>query len=276
MTAQRGRPTRPGVSQATPSTRARATATVGRATVPSARRSAETPAPDTLRHSAAETLRRSAATAARDFPVDGSAALAVVPGEVDFDDLGPVRSRTAEEREAADARAAQRAADRAAGRTASESRRRLLVAPPLPVNVARAPFVAMLIGVVVLGVVGILVLTTMINANQFRLNDLQTKQAGLNQQEQQLQQNLAQQESPGSLVAAAHKLGLVPAGTLAYIQMPDGSVVGVPQPASKSPSVTAQTATPSSAGSPSGGTATGKSSGSPPGAGSTAPATAGH
>jgi hypothetical protein len=246
MTAQRGRPTRPGVSQATPSNRTRATATVGRATVPSARRSTETPAPETLRRSAAEALRRSAATAARDYPVDGSVALAVVPGEVDFDDLGPVRSRTIEEREAADARAAQRAADRAAGRSATESRRRLLVAPPLPVNVARAPFVAMLIGVVVLGVVGILVLTTMINANQFRLNDLQSKQAGLNQTEQQLQQNLAQQESPGSLVAAAHKLGLVPAGTLAYIQMPDGSVVGVPQPAAKTPSVTAQTATSSS------------------------------
>ncbi|HZD99540.1 MAG TPA: hypothetical protein VE132_15410, partial [Micromonosporaceae bacterium] len=68
MTAQRGSPTRPGMTQATPSTRARATATVGRATVPAARRSGENPAPDAV--------RRSAATAARDFPVDGSAALA--------------------------------------------------------------------------------------------------------------------------------------------------------------------------------------------------------
>jgi hypothetical protein len=260
MTAQRGRPTRPGMTQATPPTRTRATATAGRATVPAARRISETPAPDTV--------RRRAATAARDFPVDGSAALAV-PAEVDFDDLGPVRSRTVEEREAADARAAQRAAERSTG--ATESRRRLLVAPPLPVNVARAPFVAMLIGIVVLGVVGILVLTTMINANQFRLNDLQSKQAGLNQQEQQLQQNLAQQESPGSLVAAAHKLGLVPAGTLAYIQMPDGSVVGVPQPAAKTPSVTAQTSMPSGNGATaSTGTATGK----PGGTGATA--AAGH
>jgi hypothetical protein len=266
MTAQRGRPTRPGMTQAAPSTRARSTATAGRATVPAARRSTETPAPDTL--------RRSAATAARDFPVDGSAALAAVPADVDVDvdGLGPMRSRTVAEREAADARAAQRAADRAAGRSTAESRRRLLVAPPLPVNVARAPFVAMLIGIVVFGVVGILVLTTMINANQFRLNDLQNRQAGLNQQEQQLQQNLTQQESPGSLVAAAHKLGLVPAGTLAYIQMPDGSVVGVPQPAAKTPSVTAQTSTLSGAGSkPSAGTATGR-----PSAGTGSTTAAGH
>lgn len=274
MTAQRGRPSRPGVTQAMPRGRATATAgratpghatasrvTVGRATVPAARRGDGTPPPDTV--------RRRAATAARDFPVDGSVALAV-PADVDFDDLRPMRSRTVEEREAADARAAQRAADRAAGRNAAESRRRLLAAPPLPVNVARAPFVAILIGIVVVGVVGVLVLTTMINANQFRLNDLQSKQAGLNQQEQQLQQDLAQRESPGSLVAAAHKLGLVPAGTLAYIQMPDGSLVGVPQPATRTPSVTAQASTPSGNGSKaSTGTATGK----PSGTGSTA---AGH
>jgi hypothetical protein len=174
-------------------------------------------------------------TDASEYPVDGSAALAVVP-----DDLGPMRSRTVEEREAADARAAQRAADRAAGRTAAETRRRLRVAPPLPVTVARAPFVAMLLFIVVAGVVGILVLSTLINANQFQLNDLQSKQTGLDQQEQLLQQNLAQLQAPGSLVAAAKKLGLVPAGSLAYIRMPDGSVVGVPQPADQAPSVTAQ------------------------------------
>jgi hypothetical protein len=174
-------------------------------------------------------------TEAAEYPVDGSAALAVVP-----DDFGPMRSRTVEEREAADARAAQRAADRAAGRTAAETRRRLRVAPPLPVTVARAPFVAMLLFIVVAGVVGILVLSTLINANQFQLNDLQSKQTGLDQQEQLLQQNLAQLQAPGSLVAAAKKLGLVPAGTLAYIRMPDGSVVGIPQPADQAPSVTSQ------------------------------------
>src|SRR5262245_33472829 len=169
------------------------------------------------------------------FAVDGSLALAVLPEEIE-----PVRRRSAEEREAADARAAQRAADRAAGRAVAESRRRLRVAPPLPVTVARAPFVAMLLIIVVAGVVGILVLSTLINANQFQLNDLQNKQSGLNQQQQLLQQNLANLQAPGSLVAAAKKLGLVPAGTLAYIRMPDGSVVGVPEPADQSPSVTAQ------------------------------------
>jgi len=231
MTAQRGRPTRPGVSDAARSgdRTGRGTATMERGTprhpaVPSPRRSGSARRAETLREAAAG-----------DYPIDGATALAVVP-----DDLGPIRTRPAEERDAADARAAQRAADRAAGRATAESRRRLRVAPPLPVTVAKAPFVAMLLSVVVAGVVGILVLSTLINANQFQLNDLHNKQSGLDQQQQLLQQNLANLQAPGSLVAAAKKLGLVPAGTLAYIRMPDGSVVGVPEPADQSPSVTAQ------------------------------------
>ena len=176
------------------------------------------------------------------YLTSGSSALAPDYLPVDEDELAHARS--AAERDAADQRAADRAASRAAGRLDAQERRRLGVAPPLPVSIARAPFVALLLTIVVAGVVGILVLTAMINANQFRLNNLQSQQAGLDAQEQTARQTLTQQQSPGSLVAAAQKLGLVPAGTLAYIQLPDGRLVGTPQLASKTPSVTAQTATP--------------------------------
>lgn len=180
------------------------------------------------------------------YETEGGLALAprALPAE-------PARRRTAEERAAADERAAARAADR----VTTHSRRRLGVAPPSPVVVARAPFIAMLIFIVVAGVVGILVLNTMITANQFRLNHLQSQQPALDQQEQQLRQALAQQESPGSLVAAARRLGLVPAGTLAYIQLPNGKVVGVPEPANSTPSVTDQSGQPTGtpSGPPSGG-----------------------
>jgi hypothetical protein len=118
----------------------------------------------------------------------------------------------------------------------------LRVAPPAPVTVPRAPFVALVLVVVVAGVLGILVLNTKINENAFRLSHLQDQQTSLNQQEQQLDQQLAALDSPGSLAAAARRLGLVPAGTPAFIQMPDGTVVGVPQPATGLPSVTGQQA----------------------------------
>ena len=117
---------------------------------------------------------------------------------------------------------------------------RLKVAPPAPVVTPRAPFVLLVLTVVVSGVLGILVLNTKINENAFRLHDLQQRQTALDVQEEQLQQELAELESPGSLAAAARRLGLVPAGTPAFIRLPDGRVLGVPQPASGQPSITSQ------------------------------------
>ena len=103
---------------------------------------------------------------------------------------------------------------------------------PLPITLPRTPFLVLVLGLVVVGVLGVLVLNTKINENSFRLNDLQATQAALDLQEQQLAQNLADLESPGNLRAAATRLGLVPAGTPAFINLPDGRIVGVPQPAS--------------------------------------------
>ena len=102
---------------------------------------------------------------------------------------------------------------------------------PLPIALPRAPFLLLMVGLVVVGVLGVLVLNTKINENSFRLNDLRNNQASLDLQEQQLARSLADLESPGNLRAAATWLGLVPAGTPAFINLPDGRVVGVPQPA---------------------------------------------
>ena len=104
-------------------------------------------------------------------------------------------------------------------------------APPLPVKLPKASFLALMVGLVVVGVAGVLVLHTKINEGSFRLSDLRATQAVLDQREQQLEQQLADLSSPNNLRAAATRLGLVPAGTTAFIQLPDGRVVGVPQPA---------------------------------------------
>jgi hypothetical protein len=109
---------------------------------------------------------------------------------------------------------------------------RLRVAPPLPVLVPRAPFILLVLVLVVGGVLGILVLNTKINENAFRLHDLQQRQADLDQRQSELEQQLADYESPNNLAAAACKLGMVPAGAPAFIRLPDGKVVGVPEPAS--------------------------------------------
>jgi len=109
------------------------------------------------------------------------------------------------------------------------------VPAPLPVALPRAPFLLVVVSIVVVGVLGVLVLNTRINENAFRLDSLRQQQATLDNQEQTLQRELAQRESPGELRAAAARLGLVPAGTPAFISLPDGQVVGVPQPAQGTP-----------------------------------------
>lgn len=121
-----------------------------------------------------------------------------------------------------------------------EQRPKLRLAPPPPVSGPRVPFIAMIVVLVIAGVVGILALNQKINENAFKLDKLRAEQAKLDRQEQNLDEQIAERESPGNLAAAARKLGLVPAGAPAFIRLPDGRIIGVPQPADGQPSITSQ------------------------------------
>lgn len=120
------------------------------------------------------------------------------------------------------------------------SQPRLRVAPPAPVSVPRAPFIAMILVVVVGGVLGVLLVNTKINENAIRIGTLQQQQSTLDIQEQQLKKEIAQYEAPNNLAAQARKLGLVESGPPAFIRLPDGRVIGVPQPATGEPAITSQ------------------------------------
>ncbi|MFG1777310.1 septum formation initiator family protein [Micromonospora sp. NPDC049051] len=137
--------------------------------------------------------------------------------------------------------AALRPAEREGARAARPPR--LRVAPPPPVKVPRAPFAALVVVLVVGGVLGILLVNTKINENAFRLEKLQEQQAKLDVEQQQLNKQIADASAPGNLEAQARRLGLVEAGEPAYIRLPDGKVIGVPQPAEGRPSITSQQGT---------------------------------
>lgn len=59
------------------------------------------------------------------------------------------------------------------------------------------------------GVLGILLLNTKINENSFVIYELRQEQAKLDQQEQQLDREIAQSSSTAQLEAAARQIGLV-------------------------------------------------------------------
>jgi hypothetical protein len=113
---------------------------------------------------------------------------------------------------------------------ATEPDARLRVAPPAPVSAPRAPFVALVLVLVIFGVVGILVLNTKIAENAFRLDALHKQQSSLDRQEEQLRGDLAQKESPAFLAAQAARFGLVPSRTPAFLVLPNGTQLAMPGP----------------------------------------------
>ena len=117
---------------------------------------------------------------------------------------------------------------------------RLRVAPPAPINAPRAPFIALVVGIVIAGVLGILLINTKTAENSFKLDSLEKQQATLDAREQALKNEIDLNKMPGSLDAAAKRLGLVKADSPAYIRMPDGKIIGVMTPANGEPAVTAQ------------------------------------
>ncbi|HTJ37930.1 MAG TPA: hypothetical protein VL738_32250 [Dactylosporangium sp.] len=107
---------------------------------------------------------------------------------------------------------------------------RLRVAPPAPVSAPRAPFVALVLVLVLSGVIGILVLNTRIAENAFKLDALKTKQSNLDRDEERLRSDLANKESPVTLASRAKQLGLVPSRTPAFLVLPDGTKLEMPGP----------------------------------------------
>jgi hypothetical protein len=188
-----------------------------------------------------------------DAPVDGTAALRVEDLRVEELTVEPVR---------------------VTGEAGGPPR--LRVAPPAPISAPRAPFVASVIGVVVVGVLGILLINTKTNENSFRIADLTKQGAALDSQQQDLENQLVEASSIGNLDAAARRLGLVRAENPARFRLPDGKIIGVPRPADGRPAVTAQDAKTPGAGSaadagagkvaPVGGAANGQTNGAANGA----------
>jgi hypothetical protein len=110
-------------------------------------------------------------------------------------------------------------------------RPRLRVVPQANLPAPRAPFVVLVLALLVGGLVSLLMLNTLVNENSFRIHALQGQQQELDLREQQLQRELDRREATPALASAAKRLGLVPAGTPAFIRLPDGKVLGVPTPA---------------------------------------------
>jgi cell division protein FtsL len=160
---------------------------------------------------------------------------------------GSPRSRTAAT-ERAYARRAQRNQNLRGGATAAPQRQ--------PSTVSKAPFVIMVMAMLIVGLAAIMWLSTQAAADSYKLQEAHNQATQLSLRVEQLRQEVALAESPTKLAEAAAKLGLVLAGDPAKLkQLPDGSVEvygkpsAVEAPTSPSPSTGASATTPTTAGS---------------------------
>lgn len=87
------------------------------------------------------------------------------------------------------------------------------------------------IAVLGLGLLGVLLLSTVISQGAFRQHDLEVKLILLAEREEALSRELRQAEAPLELEKKARKLGMVPAAAPIFLRLSDGAILGVAVPA---------------------------------------------
>ena len=122
------------------------------------------------------------------------------------------------------------AAKAKAGSTTARPRRRTATQP----TTRRAPFVLLVVGLLVGTTLGLLILNTAIAVDSLKATQLQAENAERAQEVQRLERRVVSGGSPAQIASAAVAAGLVPAGPAAYLVIaPDGTVTlrGTPEPA---------------------------------------------
>jgi cell division protein FtsB len=120
------------------------------------------------------------------------------------------------------------------GQRRTPARPNLRVVTPVPSRAPRAPFLLFSILVVGAGLVGLLVLNTVVAQDAFTIHDLDRNTTALDEREQRLEREVAALEAPRAVADRAGKLGLVPAGDPVFLTA-DGKVLGHPVPATAPP-----------------------------------------
>ncbi|MER7668835.1 cell division protein FtsL [Kitasatospora sp. NPDC096128] len=102
----------------------------------------------------------------------------------------------------------------------------------------RTPFAVLVVVLLAAGLLGLLALNTALNEGSFELSRLQKQTTKATDEQQSLQHEIDQSSAPDALAKRAAELGMVPAGGMAFLDVPNGGkVIGTPGPAQDSPPV---------------------------------------
>lgn len=106
----------------------------------------------------------------------------------------------------------------------------LRLVPQRRSSAAKAPFVVVVVTLLVGGLLGLLLLNTLVAQDSFALHDLSKNARALQQQEQDLARQVQALQAPADLAGRAVHLGMVPGGPPAFLRLSDGKVLGQPMP----------------------------------------------
>ena len=127
----------------------------------------------------------------------------------------------------------------APARVASRRRGMPRAAPLAPLRVVPAAirrtgngvFAVICMTLLAAGLVALLMMNTALASGIYQLKTLQGQSGTLTDQQEQLTQVVDDLRSPRNLADRAQQLGMVPAKSMAFVRISDGSIIGVAQPA---------------------------------------------
>ena len=120
--------------------------------------------------------------------------------------------------------------------TARHAARRLAPAPlrvvPSAIRRTRSGvFAGVCLLLLVGGLLALLILSTALAQGTFQVDELQQRSGRLADTQVALTETLDEQRTPLALAARAQQLGMVPASSMAFLQLSDGQIIGVAEPA---------------------------------------------
>ena len=104
----------------------------------------------------------------------------------------------------------------------------LRLVPQRHSSAAKAPFVIAVVALLVGGLLGLLLLNTLVAQDSFALHDLSKQGKALDLREQDLARQVQALQAPAALAARATSYGMVAGGPPAFLELPSGRVLGQP------------------------------------------------
>lgn len=113
---------------------------------------------------------------------------------------------------------------------AAVERARLTVVPRRRVRAARVPFVSLVSLVLLGGVIGLLLFNTSMQQASFAATSLESQASTLSAREQTLRMELDVLRNPQHVAEQARRMGMVTAGSPAFLDLADGKILGEAAP----------------------------------------------